>query len=147
MFAIWLHSHYEDLTEEEKEQFNGFLARMLRPPPIHSPNLPKPYVNWMRLNTNMKRNLPIPMMCPKDGCSQDPNFYTTTVPTYNQTPYTRHYTTQPPTPIFEKGEPFGYEYGFVTEMGVVPLPSTPIHGYVFDTYHRSWVIASGYYGG
>ena len=96
MFAIWLHSHEEDLTVEEEEQYSGYLARESRPPPIYSPNLPKPYVNWMRLNTNMKRNLPIPMQCPKNGCSQDPNFYTTTVPTYNQTSYTRHYTPQPP---------------------------------------------------
>jgi hypothetical protein len=131
IFAIWLHSHEEDLTVEEEEQYNGYLAREMRPPPIHSPNLPKPYVNWMRLNTNMRRNLPIPMRCPKDGCSQDPNFYTTTVPTYNMTPYNKDYTPLPPTPVFEKGEPFGTEYGFVTEMGVVPLPSTPIHGYVF----------------
>ena len=58
MFAIWLHSHEEDLTVEEEAQYNGYLAREKRPPPIYSANLPKPYVNWMRLNTNMYRNLP-----------------------------------------------------------------------------------------
>jgi len=145
MYAIWLHSHDEDLTVEEAEQYDGYLVRQTRPPPIYSPNLPKPYVNWMRFNPNMRRNLPIPMMCPKLGCSQDPNFYNLTVPTYNYTPYTRHYTDQPPTPVFEKGEPFGSEYGFVTEMGVMPVPSYPIHGFVF--HGGSWVIASGHYGG
>ena len=41
-------AHEEDLTVEEKEQYDGFLARMLRTPHIQSPNLPKPYVNRMR---------------------------------------------------------------------------------------------------
>merc|ERR1719341_3160107 len=95
MFAIWLHSHEEDLTEEEEQQYDGYLARQMRPPPIYSPNLPKPYVNWMRFNPNLMRNLPIPMMCPKLGCSEDPNFCNLTVPTTNQTPYTRHYTAHP----------------------------------------------------
>ena len=26
MFAIWLYSHEEDLTVEEEEQYNGYLA-------------------------------------------------------------------------------------------------------------------------
>ena len=87
MFAIWLYSHEEDLSVEENRQYDAFLAREMRPPAIHSPNLPKPYVNWMRLNTNMKRNLPTPMRCPKLGCSQDPNFYNLTVPDYNHALY------------------------------------------------------------
>ena len=126
----------EGLTVEEEEQYNGYLARQLRPPVIFSPTLHKPCVNWMRLNTNMHRNLPVPQKHPKHGCSVDPTFYSTTR-------YRCLTNITVTTLLFETGYPFSDEWGFVTDMGVVPLPTIPIHGFMFCPERGAWVIASG----
>ena len=33
--------------------------------------------------------------------------------------------------LFDIGDPFGDVWGFVTDMGVIPLPTIPIHGCMF----------------
>ena len=88
----------------------------------------------------MHRNLPVPQKHPKHGCSLDPTFYSTT-----RSRCLTNITVT--TLLFETGDPFGDEWGFVTDMGVVPLPTIPIHGFMFCPERGAWVIASGSYTG
>lgn len=128
-FGLWIFA--KEPTQEEVKEYDSFLARQL-PKPIYSPTLPKLHVNWMRLNTNMFRNLPQPTRCTVYGCSQDPAAYTRTYRTAIGSEN-----------VFDDGvNPFGALYGFHTDQGVVDLPDIPIHGYKFDVTCRKWVIAA-----
>jgi hypothetical protein len=130
MIALWLFS--VEPTQDEQEKYKKHLEKQMRPDPIYSPTLPKLHVNWMRLNTNMFRNLPQPTRCTVYGCSQDPAAYTRT-----------YRTAIGPENVFDDGvNPFGALYGFHTDQGVVDLPDIPIHGYKFDVTCGKWVIAA-----
>ena len=117
------------------------LARRM-PALIYSPRLPKPQVNWQRLNTN--RDMPTPMKYPIFGCSPDPDFYTTTVQT------TEYYGSGGLQSriienglAWERGHPFGDVYGFYTDMGVVSCPDIPVHGYMCCPETGAWFIGAG----
>ena len=34
-------------------------------------------------------------------------------------------------------------FGLMTDMGVIPMPDTSVHGYRWDEIAASWVIATG----
>ena len=38
---------------------------------------------------------------------------------------------------------FGYRYGLMTDMGVISMPDSAVHGYRWDDYTAGWVIATG----
>jgi hypothetical protein len=73
MIAMWLYS--VEPTMEEQEKYEKHLEEQMRPDHIYSPTLQKPTVNWSRLNTNMKRNLPQPVPIAVHGCCLVPEFY------------------------------------------------------------------------
>ena len=74
--CIWMTQAGEgEMTEVEQRRFNSFMNQQIRPPPIYSPDLVKPYVNWNRVNPFQERNLPKPAAFPLSGCSPDPAFY------------------------------------------------------------------------
>ena len=130
MIALWLFT--VEPTMEEQEKYEKHLEKQMRPDPIYSPTLSKLHVNWMRLNTNMFKNLPQPTRCTVYGCSQDPAAYTRT-----------YRTAIGPENVFGDGvNPFGALYGFHTDEGVVDLPDIAIHGYKFDVTCSKWVIAA-----
>eukprot|EP00092_Neocalanus_flemingeri_P020864 GFUD01022602.1.p1 GENE.GFUD01022602.1~~GFUD01022602.1.p1 ORF type:complete len:404 (-),score=120.29 GFUD01022602.1:325-1470(-) len=132
LLGIW--TFLEEPTAEEEKMYDDFLVGS-PPGPIYSPRLPQPYVNWMRLNTNMLRNLPVPMKMPLYGCSPDPTFYSSTVDTC----------IRGQTVLFDAftfGEPFGSIYGFHTTAGVMGVPDVPVHGYLCCPLRGIWVIAA-----
>ena len=112
LLGIW--TFLEEPSEAEVRLYEVFLVGP-PPGPIYSPPMPRPSVNWARLNTSMHRNLPPPKMFPVQGCSKDPALYTTTEDAL---------------------------YGFHTSMGVVALPDVPVHGYLCDQDTGMWIIAA-----
>ena len=69
VLAIWFHHGVEELTPEEEVQYEKYLQQQVRPPPVHSPHLPRPRVNWAKLNPFQHRNLPKPELFSVQGCS------------------------------------------------------------------------------
>jgi len=56
-----------DTSADEEAEYDAFLREQNRPPVIYSPVLPKPKVEWHRINTNVCRNLPKPKNFPVYG--------------------------------------------------------------------------------
>jgi hypothetical protein len=132
MFAIWL--FIEKLTLEEELQYNLQLQKDGRPPPIHSPTLQQPCVDWTSLNPSQHRNLPTPEKFSVQGCSQEPSFYTKTEQDYMSS-YNRKVLS------WEKQRhPFGSLFGFGTNMGVVAVPSQSLYGYSCCPDSGIWMI-------
>merc|ERR1719318_2483603 len=133
MIALWLFS--VEPTVEEQEKYEKHLEKQLRPDPIYSPTLPKPRVNWCRLNPNMKRNLPQPVTVPVQGCCQVPEFYSEQgMLSSSGLSYTKFETSS--------GYPFGALLGFQTSLGVLAPPVEPVHGYHFSQETGTWIIAA-----
>ena len=78
------------------------------------------------------RNLPDPFKFPIKGCSQDPNFYDIKYRSENK----RNYYTWD---VESREYPHGYMYGYNTDVGIVPVPEEPVHGYVFKDRH-GWIL-------
>ena len=78
------------------------------------------------------RNLPDPFKFPIKGCSQDPNFYDIKYRSENK----RNYYTWD---VESREYPHGYMYGYNTDVGIVPVPEEPVHGYVFKDGH-GWIL-------
>ena len=135
MFAIWLHAHQEDLTPEEVEGFAKYLHLQIRPPPIHSPHLKKPFVNWTKVNPFQYKNLPQPSPFPIQGCSPDPEFYGKT-----EILNDRYYTKVVKWGRDDNKCPFGIFFGFSTNMGIVPVPAQVIHGYRCNPTYGIWQL-------
>ena len=140
LLGIWTYA--EEPTEKEEQMYDQYLARIL-PVPIYSPDLPQPHVLWHKLNTNMLRNMLTPHKFSIMGCSPDPEFYTVMKQT---TEYYGNGGLQSKIIenglAWEKGNPFGNTFGFQTDMGVVPIPDTPVHGYMCCPERGVWVIAA-----
>jgi len=132
MLAMWLYQ--VEPSKEEEEKYDQYLCGQLRPPPVHSPCLPRPYVNWNKLNPFQHKNLPAPQSFPVLGCSPNPSFYATTMPDPE-----KYMGVQ--VPIWGRvPNPFGSLYGFNTNMGVVAVPNQPIHGYRCSASSGIWMI-------
>ena len=123
----------EDPTDEEIAQYDRHLDEQLRPPPIHSPHLRKPFVNWTKLNPFQYKNLPKPTAFPIQGCSPDPKFYEAMErddrSMTQRLKWTNNITC-----------PFGWLFGFDTNMGTVAVPDQVIHGYRCEPRSGNWVI-------
>ena len=142
--AICLYS--ADPTAQELKEYDEILAREVRPDPIYSPSFPKPKVQWSSLNSNYLKNMPKPQPFTIESCSMDPGFYSTIIPTtelFNGREFglPNSYITDS-SPLFEKVNPFGTLYGFMTDVGVLPVPDVPVHGYSCNAETGAWVIAA-----
>lgn len=131
--ALWMNA--TDATAEEEAEYDRHLERELRPPPIHSPRLKKPAVNWNRLNPGQFKNLPKAEAFPVSSCSPDPEFYLAEE-IANDTWRTRSLKWLRSDNRF----PFGYLHGFSTNMGIVAVPEMPIHGYRCCEGTGYWMI-------
>ena len=109
--------------------YEEFLAKQVRPIPIYSPEFPKPYIQWGRLNTNIHRNLPKPQKFPIHGAAQDPAFYSE-----------KNYLVEQL--LFESRFPFGQLSGFRTSSGILPVPDEAVNGYRWDEEANDWIIAA-----
>ena len=103
-------------------------------------------VEWSSLNANYLRNMPRPQPFPIASCSIDPSFYTTIIPTY-ETCDARdigcgRFTITHQNLLFETKNPFGTLYGFMTDVGVLPVPTFPVHGFLCDAEMGVWVIGA-----
>ena len=135
--ALCLFAGEEDPTAEELSKYDDYLASQLRPPPIYSPILRKPNVNWAKLNPFQHKNLPKPSLFPVLGCSDDPEFYKKTVPFQCGGGYHRK---KLKWGSEEDIHPFGCNFSFVTNMGLVAIPTMPLHGYRCHPSIGEWVI-------
>ena len=127
MFAIWMTQAGEgEMTEVEQRRFNSFMNQQIRPPPIYSPDLVKPYVNWNKVNPFQERNLPKPAAFPLSGCSPDPTFYDKQMRVYLSGS--------------DVSCPFGYRFGFSSNMGIVPVPVHSLHGYRCCNKSGTWQL-------
>ena len=144
--ALWMFA--EVPTEEETVQYDRLLENELRPPPIHSPPLRRPYVNWTTLNKHRRKNLPDPQLFPVYSVPVDPSFYTDTT---KYKPADKHIGDLPSGLIATNKQcgcaacipPFGSRHGLMTDMGVIGMPADPVHGYCWDDDTGGWVIATG----
>ena len=152
MMGLWLFADQDkEPTAEETAMYEFHLQLQVRPPPIYSPNLPKPTVNWATLNKHKRKNLPDPEIFPIQSVPIDPNFYLD--PTkYKTADHHQSLDYSGPVPVRMNKEecgcaacvpPFGQKYGLMTDMGVIPMPDTSVHGYRWDEIDASWVIATG----
>ena len=87
---------------------------------------PYPTLDWSKVNKRFISNIPSPTMIPKHGCSIDPAFYE----------YTSRFITgnaENTKPKFQTERyPFGSEYGYRTNLGIISVSSTVHHGYVWN---------------
>ena len=136
-------------TEEEIVQYDRHLEKELHPPPIYSPPLRRPYVNWTTLNKHRRKNLPDPELFPLYSVPADPTYYTD-ITKYK--PADKHITALLPGGFIATAKqcgcaaclpPFGYQFGLMTDMGIIGMPTDPVHGYCWDDDTCGWVIATG----
>ena len=115
--------------------------RLLLAPDERSPakSLPSqptyPIVDWQALARPTFRDkvgLPDPVCLPIHSCSQDPSFYQ---------PSLDGGLSRTVEPAFEGKHPFGWITGYMTSMGPVQKPSTPINGYILGEDDQ-WTIAA-----
>ena len=145
LFAIWMCQQGEvELTPAEEQKFAWFMTQQIRPPPIYSPTMKKPRVDWTKVNRWKLRDLPEAHTFPVLSVPQDPDFYKTTfVKKYgsvsgegrcNGTPHACG--------CLHCRPPFGQLHGLRSNYGIIAMPSEPVHGYVW-TNRGGWVLYAG----
>jgi len=93
---------------------------------------PSPHVRWNEVR--FKPALPSPEQCPIHSCSPDPEFYLDRDDPSFRCNYNYDYLAS------QNGRPFGALPGFKINLGVIPIPSIPVGGYVYCPDARKWVI-------
>ena len=89
-------------------------------------------IDLFNVNTRFIDNIPKPNRYPVLGVSNDPDFYHLWYQTGD--PYKR-------SQKFLEPFPFGSEFGYITNIGIVPPSSDPIHGYIWsEQYGGSFVL-------
>ena len=119
-----------DTTKVEDDEYDAFLREQDRPPIIYSPVLPKPRVEWHRINTNVCRNLPKPTNFSVYGAAQDPAYYESRLSQHHEGL------------MFHFIRPFGAIPGFRTSCGVMAVPEEAVNGFKWDVETKEWVIAA-----
>ena len=142
LMGIWLFASDTDLTQEEITMYEFHLQKEVRGPPIYSPNLPRPTVNWTNLNKHRRKNLPDPELFPISSAPEDPTYYTN-VAMYKPADLHNRLWTPKECGCVQCLPHFGHRYGLMTDMGVIAMPDSAVHGYGWDDYTGSWVIATG----
>ena len=88
------------------------------------------------------KNIPRPELYPIHGCSEDPEFY---VKTY----WAGGFEYEKKGVTYYKSSPHGSVYGYRTNVGIVPVPTTPVYGYVWSDHDGAnlsadWVLHAIY---
>ena len=105
--------------------------------------MPRPTVNWANFNKHRRKNLPDPELFPISSVPEDPAYYTN-MAMYK--PEDLHNSSWTPKECgCVKCVPhFGHRYGLMTtDMGVIAMPDSAVHGYRWDDFAGGWVIATG----
>ena len=108
--------------------------KLLAPDGVFKVARPVEYkIDLSKVNYSFRvRNIPDPFLYPVLGCSQDPNFYDLK---YRSKSKRNYYTWD----TESREYPHGGLYGYNTDVGIVPVPEEPVHGYVFK-HGRGWVL-------
>ena len=119
---IWINSLVMFCDQEE------IVPVSISPSP---PVIRYPTIDISKCNVRSIANVPKPQKYPVLGCSDDPDFY-----------FLSNTYTGKPTGGFYKCSPHGQKYGYRTNLGIVPVPDEPVHGYVWDGTDDSsdWVL-------
>ena len=105
-----------------------------------------PEVAWERVNVAALRKLPVPKNFPILSASPLPQFYSKAdgcPKKCPQTSYVQGETRQFPCSCrlgYETTNPFGALLGFESNLGVVPVPSAPMFGHIWDADTSSWLL-------
>ena len=83
-----------------------------------------PIIDWTKVNVRALANIPTPQACPIHSCSQDPEFYESSK--------------------WRLSNPFGWKYGYKTQLGTVLVNSEPVHGYIWDVKLEQWILHASY---
>jgi hypothetical protein len=129
LMGIWLFADTEEPTVEEKAMYEYHIQLDVRPPPIFSPNLPQPKVNWTNLNKHRRKNLPDPELFPVHSVPANPTYY---LDRSKYKPADQLNNGRDPMTtariMFGKDcgcavcvPPFGYKYGLMTDMGIISM--------------------------
>merc|ERR1719154_1071308 len=97
-------------------------------PSVQVPD-PTPMIDWSQVK--FKPVLPKPEPFPVQSASQDPVIYNGDENNYSRTTDARFHVSK---------IPFGQMWGYETNLGIVPVPTTAIGGYVFNPDQSKWVI-------
>ena len=89
---------------------------------IHSSSVLVPRIDFQKVKPHLQRNLPKPEAFPVHGCSPDSNFYED-AHILHEGRYEKA--------KFDLASPFGTKAGFETNLGIVSIPDTPLHGYIY----------------
>ena len=118
------------------------------PGPVPYQRPPVPVVDWTRVNERSLGNLPKPQMFPKLGCSDDPNIYADRIHDHGA-----HGRINTGTIHAKEPYPFGVDYGFMTDLGVISVNKGDhmedpyqhvIQGHVWSRELHRWVIHAKY---
>ena len=151
MMGLWLYADNMEPTVEELAMYEFHLQKEVRGPPIYSPTLPRPTLNWTNLNKHRRKNLPDPEQFPVHSVPLDPTYY---LDKTKYKPVEMHNNGQDEMTseriVFGKDcgcakcvPPFGHKYGLMSDMGVIAMPESAVHGYRWDDAMAGWVIATG----
>ena len=88
-------------------------------------------IDIANVNARFIGNIPTPSYFPIHGVSADPDFYHKLSRGEGEESHKQFYK-------FNHHSPFGREYGYQTDVGIVPPPTAPIHGYVWK--EGSWIL-------
>ena len=114
-----------------------YSGQIASPPDVQSKPVslpPYPQVDWTNVNKRFLGNIPNPTFFPIHGCSNDPSHYQLTCVSHD------HYIPAE----FDCPCPFGQDYGYLTEGGVIAVPDQVHHGYVWsvsDSGVGQWVLS------
>ena len=94
-------------------------------------------IDFSKVNVRNMANIPKPTNFPVHGCSPESKFYTEVV----KVDYWDYYGNQRTfESSFKRKAPFGSLYGYQTNVGIVPVPDTPVHGHVWSDQLHDWVL-------
>ena len=121
---------------------------------MSSHKITRPKVAWHKVNPSALRRFTRPGMFPIMSVSPRPSFYgkscdCATNPVFKTSVLaTVHMLERRPGPArlcpcpteFERDHPFGSLPGYRTNLGVVPIPDTPMFGHIWDHEVSDWVL-------
>ena len=122
-FSLWINCHllFQDVLEKDE---NINVAEF-------SPEIKYCSIDLQNVNARFIGNIPKPSYVPIQGVSQDPDLYHKLYPRNDYYQVQRYYK-------FNEPHPFGSAYGYETDVGIVPPPTDPVHGYVWKG--GGWVL-------
>ena len=132
---MWRHSIVGDLFIQNPD--SAQIPTLSNP----APEIKYKTVDFSKLNSRNLVNIPKPERHPIQGCSEDPRFYSESV-ILSHDYYGRPHTLDS---SHQKSMPFGSLYGYRTNEGIVPVPTTPVFGYVWSdqdgtSMSANWVL-------